>query len=370
MKIAILHQDLFFQGGQKVAAKLANGLAERGHSVDVVVSKVHEDILKSSPETKPFKLLEQVGLHVLPNRRSVHNVFALARLLMRLKPDVIVPNVGHYNACAVAAKLLTRQKIPIVYVEHCDVGREPPSRATMGFLLRRWILSRDAMIVAVCNRMRLGLVRRYGLPDHKVRCVYNPIFDDGQVAGGARCLHPRLVGDKPYTVVAAGALHKLKNFELVIDAFARFHEKVKDSQLLIFGRGPMEGELNRKISGYNLQGRVVLAGFTEYLWDNLKNADLFVSGSNLETFGIVIVEALDAGCSVIAADCPIGPGEILQNGKLGQLVPMNDAESMSNAMMRAYLGQYKPTAAFERHEYELSYVLDQYEKLLREVTGK
>ncbi len=234
MRIALILQDLFFQGGQRVAANLACGFAARGHRVDVVVSRVHSDIQKCQPRAKPFPLKDDIGFHVLPHRRASYNVFALGRILKKLKPDVILPNVGHYNKCAVLAKAIYGIKAPIIYVEHCDCGQVPPRKITTSFRLARWFLHRDARVVAVCRRMRDGLVARYGLPNSDVVCIYNPILDAGVLHPDRMDgIHPRLQGQRPYSIVAAGALHEVKNFRLVIDAFSLFHKSVPDSQLVI-----------------------------------------------------------------------------------------------------------------------------------------
>jgi glycosyltransferase involved in cell wall biosynthesis len=81
--------------------------------------------------------------------------------------------------------------------------------------------------------------------------------------------------------------------------------------------------------------RVVLAGFHPDPTPFYKTADLFVLSSDYEGFGNVIVEAMACGTPVVSTDCPSGPGEILDGGRYGRLVPVGDVGSMTNAIEAA-----------------------------------
>lgn len=353
-KIVLIHQDLFFQGGECVVAKLANGFAARGHEVHVVVSKVHDDIAAAHPEAKPFALDGSVAFHVLPFRRAAFNVLPLAFLLRKLKADVVLPNAGHYLQCAALAQTIARDAAPLVYIEHNSVAHSANR-------LMRWCLRRCTRVVAVSEGVRAGLLD-VGVPPQKLVRIYNPILDD-KIEDGE--VHPWLRDKRGFIFIAAGALTSGKGFVNLIAAFARVHVECPTVRLLIFGQGPQSDELQQQIASLQLNEVVHLAGFSTCLRKNLSAADGFVMSSQQETFSIVLVEALAAGLPIVSTDCPVGPREVLDNGRLGALVPVDDAEAMAKAMVEVAQGR-----RFDRPDitpYKTETALDAYEKLLREV---
>jgi glycosyltransferase involved in cell wall biosynthesis len=61
-------------------------------------------------------------------------------------------------------------------------------------------------------------------------------------------------------------------------------------------------------------------------------SSVFVLSSAWEGLPTVLIEALAAGTRVVATDCPSGPREILQEGRLGALVPVGDVAALACAI--------------------------------------
>ncbi len=119
---------------------------------------------------------------------------------------------------------------------------------------------------------------------------------------------------------------------MLIDVVAILRDRGVNVTLTIFGEGSEKKVLEDKINMLNLDKYVTLAGFSRHLADDMRKFDVFLLSSMHESFGNVIVEALNKGLPVVSTDCPFGPAEILDNGQYGLLVPMNDANAMVAAV--------------------------------------
>jgi glycosyltransferase involved in cell wall biosynthesis len=173
--------------------------------------------------------------------------------------------------------------------------------------------------------------------------------------------------------VAAGRLTSQKGFDLLIRAWAPVARRHPEWTLRIYGGGPERAALEALIAGEEMEGRVELMGPTRELGKALAAASLFVLSSRFEGFGLVILEAMQAGLAVVSFDCPRGPGEILTSGRDGTLVPPEDVPGLTAAIeelvedparRRAYAAEALKTAA----AYEPAEVGARWERLLGDLT--
>ena len=101
---------------------------------------------------------------------------------------------------------------------------------------------------------------------------------------------------------------------------------------MFVGDGAGRAALESLAKDLGVSDRVTFAGFHADPTAFYKTADVFALSSDYEGFGNVIVEALACGTPVVSTDCPSGPAEILDGGRHGTLVPVDDEVALAQAL--------------------------------------
>lgn len=128
------------------------------------------------------------------------------------------------------------------------------------------------------------------MPTDKVKSFYNKFT-------GYDCSHKKIIA-------SMGRLHKIKGFDILIEAFAAFIKSTADAVLLIAGEDFGEkANLEQLIADKKLEDKVFLVGKMDgkQKLEFLHNADVFALASHHENFGMVYAESLASGTPIIAS---------------------------------------------------------------------
>ncbi len=139
--------------------------------------------------------------------------------------------------------------------------------------------------------------------------------------------------DGAFTFLYVGRLAAEKGVDIVMEAYRRAEAQLPhgSTRLVIAGAGPEEERLRASAP----PGTVFL-GFLERgsaLPTLYASADAFAFASTTETLGLVVLEAMASGLSVIAAPAG-GVAEHLRDGENGIAYPANDIGACAAAMVR------------------------------------
>jgi glycosyltransferase involved in cell wall biosynthesis len=137
-----------------------------------------------------------------------------------------------------------------------------------------------------------------------------------------------------HRLIAAGRLNHQKGFDLLLAAFAAAAPRHPDWVLDIFGEGPLRQDLEGRVVSLGLEGQARINHSTDRLGERMRDASVLVLSSRFEGFPLILLEAMAAGLSVVAFDCPTGPGEIITSEADGLLVPAQDVPAMGAALDR------------------------------------
>ena len=134
-------------------------------------------------------------------------------------------------------------------------------------------------------------------------------------------------------ICAVGFLRPNKGFDLLIKAFATVLKRYPQYHLMIGGNGPEKANLAALVEQLGLQQNVTLLGELSRLQvrELMRESELYVVSSHVETFGIVAIEALSQGTPVVATLCG-GPESIVTPAD-GVLVPTNDENALAQGIL-------------------------------------
>ncbi|MFJ6747403.1 glycosyltransferase family 4 protein [Streptomyces sp. NPDC091266] len=173
-------------------------------------------------------------------------------------------------------------------------------------------------------------------------------------------------------IAAAGRLVRGKRFDLLIEAFSAVATKHPDWRLRIHGGGAERARLQGLIDGLGLTGQAELTGPRSPIEAEFAKASIVASASDAESFGMTIVEAMRCGVPVVSTDCPLGPAEIIHDGRDGRLVPRGDGRALAGALIdliedpegRRLMAK---TALESSHRYDPEPIAERYARLFQEL---
>jgi len=360
--IPVLNQG----GGELSMLRLAAGLAQQGSRVELVVHSLQ------GAEVQP-----PAGMNVveLGTTSTLGSVRALAGWLGVQRPRWLLSAFPHTNVAAVTAvKLAARQGVQCrsVISEHAPLSLQMHNRSGWRWRalppLVRWAYPRADAVVAVSQGVRRDLLELLGAGlgarvDSRLHIIPNPVLDaapqpgDAALDPAATPPHPWLLDAQLRVVLSVCRLSTEKDLPTLLRAFAALHAQRPHARLLLAGDGPERAALQTAIDTQGLDSVACLVGRIHSPQGWMRQAAVLALASRYEGFGNVLVEALAAGCAVVSTDCPVGPREILADGRWGALVPVGDANAMAAALLRAvdqpgapagaqaHAGQYTSTAA-------------------------
>jgi glycosyltransferase involved in cell wall biosynthesis len=357
-RIAIFISDLRGGGAERNMVNLANGFTALGWQVDMVLARKEGDYLNKLPE----------GARVidLGAKKTIFTARKLAHYLDSERPKALLSALDTPNLVAIWAKRRAKYKPPIVISirNHMSVelgtSKDKLTKFVMPMLMRRYFPLADG-ITCVSFGAADDAAKFLSIPRERIQAIWNPVITPNLLKQMREPLdHPWFKPGEPPVILGLGRLAYQKNFPMLINAFAKVR-KVMNTRLLILGEGEDRSALEQQVRDLKLEDSVSLPGFADNPFRYLREARVFALSSHYEGLPTALIESLGAGTPVVSTDCPSGPDEILEGGKYGALVPVDDADAFATALLDE-LGKPKQTPPeaswrrFDRDEIAKSYL--------------
>lgn len=319
------------QGGiEAIVINLANGLVEKGYLVD---------LLGYPPDgalSRPGQLSQKVNLIDIGSSHKLAGAVRVAAYLSRVRPAALLAAGHRCNLMAALAKRLARGNSRVVLSVHNTMSQRlslaRPASKWLQLRQIRWAYSWSDAIVAVSSGVRDDLLGPVGLPAPPPAVIYNPVITAELKQRLEESLdHPWFLKGAPPVILAVGRLRPQKDYLTLVEAFARVRSN-RTCRLMILGEGPERRAIEALIRRLGVDCDVAMPGAIDNPLPYMCRSSVYAMSSRWEGLPTVLIEALAAGAPIVSTDCPSGPFEILEGGRLGRLVPVGNPEALAEAI--------------------------------------
>lgn len=358
VKILFLHIRMVMGGAETVLLNYIKMLTQKGYDIDVAFMEGshHVRIEEFKKYVEPYFLLNEIETQfanycywklnqpdLSDNDKRyftgwVDHIIGCRfdRLLNKIENgqyDLIIDFQGT-TSVFLKPEVLNKIKQPVVTFIHSDSDFNRWLWNERGLQINRF-QNVDGFI-SICEDMKKkceDIISREFSLDRPCYMSYNPLDIEKVLMNSLEDVdeNDKNLLDSPFIVQVARLDERQKNHLKMIDIFYHLKKKGIKEKLYIIGDvdlsvGNSYDMLVKKIQELGLENECLLIGGRKNPMPFMKKAKLFIHTANYEGFGMVLVESMICGTPVVAFDCPVGPREILSDGKYGGLIPMGNDE--------------------------------------------
>ncbi len=296
-----------FWGSERAAVELANHLSQR-HDVTLMV---RDDCDRNAQMSIVDRAADTVRIVRIPsNFKSLH----ILRHVLHLRPHIFHSHLG--RAARLSGLILPwvpkvatlhvwtvkhyKRQDALICISDWQHGALPPSMRRRARVIRNWVVPHKRL----SDEQKVRLYEECGLSR-----------DD-------------------YVVGFVGRLSKGKGTDVALDGFRKAN--LANAKFVLFGTGDLESW----VRGIR-DPRIKLVGYRPNVKDYYQIMNVVLVPSPYEYFGLTLVEAMAAGCHVIACRSA-GPKDILESQDNGFLIEPGDVQGLSNALWEAHDRRHQP----------------------------
>lgn len=329
-RIHIMHvvrHGLAAGGMENGIINVANGLPSDHFRVSVCA-------LDSSETFSKFIRSPDAQYHLLPKAGGGIDwrlIGHFRRLLRSAQVDVLHShNWGTFLYAVLAAKWAG---VPIIHGEHGKNDAELRERNRPKFWAKR-ILGRRVDSVLTVSQTIATEWADYGVPKDRIQCIPNGVDTVRFHPDSDPLPYRRRLGlpERGLLFGSVGRFDPVKNYGVLIAAFAQVSRDFPDAHLAFLGDGPCEAELKKEAENLGVADRVCWLGRRSDPENFLLALDLFVLPSKSEGMSNVVLEAMACGAPVVCSDLP-SHYEVFEPGREGVTVAPCTAENLAGVLV-------------------------------------
>lgn len=268
---------------------------------------------------------------VADSRRGfIWTPFSIVKKLAQFRPDVIFTSgFSGWTLCALLFKLFRSCRV-IIYWEGCSAQSVGPSHIKT--MLRRWIAHFADAAVSNADEGTIYLRDVIGMSQSKLLCHPCQVPDLSLLSSAAADASvPELT--RP-VFLYVGSISPRKGWQYLLDATLQLVARgIREFSVLFVGSGEQEDELQAAIKEHKLHDIVHHIGFVPYhnLGPYYRSADIFVTPSRADTWGVAVLEAMAFGKPVLCSKY-VGTRQMISHGENGFVFDPFDPAQLADYM--------------------------------------
>lgn len=314
MNIVFVTGQLSGGGAERVISLITTHMAEAKHNISIVSFVSDDRSYYFSEHVKIYQYNAQVGLRFA---RILHKITFLKKIVKKEQADVVVSFMTGANVLSLIALMCS--KIPVVSCERNDPNSHPNGKGLR--IMRKLTYWTSEGFVFQTNNAKEFFSTKI---QKRSAVIANPVNPN---------LPNPLEHMQTRKIVSVGRLEAAKNYEMAIRAFSKFHNKYPNYTYEIYGKGSKQKELSDLINELKLQQFIILKGYSDNIYPEIADAEMYVLSSNHEGMSNALMEAMALGLPCISTNHPIGGAKVLiQDGTNGFLVPVGDVDALAKKM--------------------------------------
>lgn len=348
-RVLFIMPDLAGGGAERVVSILMNELVNR--EIDVTLALTKSNVIV-------YELNSKVKIdtrYMAKGKNPLSQILDIKKLMQEDSERVIVSFLDFQNIYTILAGLFLKNRVVVSLRNALQMIGD--GRKSIQFLTK--VLFRYAdRIVFQTNDAQNCFSRKVR---NKSTIILNPL---------SKCFPEYDVEKSKLKIVTFCRLNNQKNLPLAIHGFAKFHEAHPDYRYFIYGKGEEEVNLKKLITELGLEDSIILNDFSKNIFEDIKDARMFLLTSDYEGLSNSMIEALALGLPSICTDCPIGGARmVIENEKNGFLIPTGDENALISAMEKIASSseirkRISENAKQIQEKLSVSKIVDQWEALL------
>ncbi len=339
MKLLIILPSTQRGGAEEYTVKIARGVKQKKWKIHTAFPRTSEtislidDFTQQGIEYHQLEIADEPGNKFTSFKTSLFRLFTTYRLLLKIKPDVVLLNLpAHYFGFAVIL-VCGLFKIPTAVIFHLIPA--PASFSSAKLRAYHWAKARNQEWITISDYNRKYLAQEFDLDIRELRCVYNGIKQKSLAISSdvdRQQLRSKIrqelgLAETSQLLLTVARLHPQKGHDYLIPIIPKIVAKFPQAHFVWVGDGDRSSYLTKMLQQHNVEAKVSFLGYRRDIPDILSAADIFLFPSYQEGLPFAVLEAMVYGLPIVASDTG-GIPEMVVHQRNGLLFKTGDRHDL------------------------------------------